>query len=255
MQAGSWSYNTAYDPIGRVQDASQALLNGPVYAFHVTYKPVIGVSTLTYPSGLVVQTSYDAQGRPTGVTGQIGSNPQTTYLSGTTYQTDGAIQAQTLGNNLQITRSDNARLQPQTIQAGSLLSLNYGYNSTNNNGNVMSQTISRPGLGPLTQTYGYVEGTSSNNRLTSFQENGTCSQAYGYDNRGNRWLNSNNCPNPSPFTPVASSNYDASNHLNIQTSVYHGGNQTQIGGFQFQYDGENRLIASTFSGTDRKSVV
>jgi len=118
-------------------------------------------------------------------------------------QAHGAIQTQTLANgNLGLSRIDNARLQPLTIQAGTqtgnLLTLDYVYSPTSNNGNVTSQTITRPGIGAWTQTYGYVA-----NRLTTAQE-GTWSQTYGYDNRGNRWVNPNTVPYPSPFTPALS---------------------------------------------------
>ena len=58
---------------------------------------------------------------------------------------------------------------------------------TGNNGNLLSQTITMPGLSQLTQTYLY----DHLNRLTQAQETGggaNWSQTYSYDAVGNRWI-------------------------------------------------------------------
>src|SRR5262245_8352351 len=100
-----------------------------------------------------------------------------------------------LGNGVTETRSYNSRLQPTQIQAGSLLTLTYGYSANQNNGNVQSQIITRP-VGTWTQSYGY----DAANRLTCSNEVASepalaCGtgtpvwyQANGYDERGNRWV-------------------------------------------------------------------
>jgi hypothetical protein len=51
---------------------------------------------------------------------------------------------------------DTNRLQPTSMTAGSLLTLGFGYGTTNNNGNVLQQTITAPGMSTLTQVYRYL---------------------------------------------------------------------------------------------------
>jgi hypothetical protein len=87
---------------------------------------------------------------------------QANYASSISYAPQGAIAAMTLGNGLLDTHAYNARLQPTLIQAGSLLTLGLNYGTTQNNGNLLTQTIARPGKN-WTQTYSYSDGK---NRLT-----------------------------------------------------------------------------------------
>ena len=62
-------------------------------------------------------------------------------------------------------------------------------------------------------------------------------------------MNPNSGYSLSANTPTAGSVYDSSNRMNINGAAYNaGGNQYQIGGFGFVYDGENRLWTSTLSG-------
>ena len=78
----------------------------------------------------------------------------------------------------------NSRLQPTTIQAGSLLTLGFTFGTTNNNGNIQTQTID-DGTDPVkTQTYSY----DTVNRLGSASEDSTWSQSYVYDQYGNRGI-------------------------------------------------------------------
>ncbi|HEV2200420.1 MAG TPA: hypothetical protein VGR73_11425 [Bryobacteraceae bacterium] len=72
--------------------------------------------------------------------------------------------------------------------------MGYTYGSTNNNGNVQTQAITR-GASSWTQSYGY----DNVNRLNCANEaigaavscsanSGAWSQTYGFDNQGNRWV-------------------------------------------------------------------
>lgn len=72
-----------------------------------------------------------------------------------------------LGNNIVESTTFNTRLQPQTIAAGGLMTLTFGYGTTDNNGNVRQQEISRPGVLTATQHYRY-DGV---NRLAIAAEN------------------------------------------------------------------------------------
>jgi len=111
----------------------------------------------------------------------------TTYASSIGYAPHHAISSLPLGDGLTETWNYNPRLQPASIQAGSLLTLNFGYNSTTNNGNLLSQAISGSGISGITQNYTY----DGFNRLSTFTETGgTANQNYSYDNFGNRWISS-----------------------------------------------------------------
>jgi UDP-N-acetylmuramyl pentapeptide synthase len=61
------------------------------------------------------------------VSGQIGANPATNYVTATSYAPHGGIASQTLGNGLTETRSYNSRLQPTSIQVGGLLAISNRY--------------------------------------------------------------------------------------------------------------------------------
>ena len=119
----------------------------------------------------------------------------------------------TLGNSLVETASYNHRLQPTQIQAGSLLTLGYGYSGSQNNGNLLSQTITR-GAQTWTQNYSYTDGF---NRLTAASESGsgTWSENYGFDVFGNRWVTrTGSLPGFTSETPRDSTWYTAKNRIN-----------------------------------------
>jgi RHS repeat-associated protein len=226
VAAGNNSYSYDYDTIGRVNGGIQTT-NGTSYAFsNMAYLPYLGLQTIQYPnSSRMITTAFDPGGRPASLSGQIGSNAATTYVSGTTFQNDGAINTRTFGNSMLVqTQQDNSRLQPTSIQFGNLLTLGYGYSATQNNGNVTSQTIARnnnagASIGNWTTNYGY----DAVNRVTGASEvvTGTTtpltwSEAYNYTVTGNRSLTSDpsGLPTPSSEVPIGTgSAYTASNQI------------------------------------------
>jgi RHS repeat-associated protein len=124
-----------------------------------------------------------------------------------------------------------------------LLNLSYSYGTTNNNGNLQSQTIKRYLQGATqqwSQSYGYTDGV---NRLTSAGESGSWSENFGYDTYGNRWVtNPVGLPGLTNETPQSSGWYLAKNQ--ISGWGYDGaGNITSISGIprSYSYDAENRL--------------
>jgi RHS repeat-associated protein len=119
------------------------------------------------------------------------------YASHLTYTATGAVSSMQLGNGRWESVQFNSRLQPVQIalgnvsQATNLLKLNFDYGTTQNNGNVLSQTITVPTVGQnqgftAVQTYSY----DSLNRLKSATEtisgNQTWKQTFVYDRYGNR---------------------------------------------------------------------
>ena len=134
--------------------------------------------------------------------------------------------------------------------------LSYAFPATNNNGNVLGQTIQYGASGGVPaksfqQTYSYTEPAGhSANRLTGMTETWTgsppLSQAFQYDTVGNRWLSGGS--QLDPLTPTANG-YDGNNHLSGLGYGDGRGNVTQMGGATYQYDAENRLVASTVPAT------
>jgi RHS repeat-associated protein len=183
-----------------------------------------------------------------------------------------------LGNGRFESTQFNSRLQPTQIALGtsafntSLLKLEYDYGSTDNNGNVKSQTITVPGMSyPLIQTYAY----DSLNRLQSAEEKSNnisqWKQTFTFDRYGNRSFDSANtttfptgCPttvcNPSfdqsnnRFSANQGYEYDSSGNLtkdatdkrfiydaeNKQTSF--GTNGSSTNGGSYFYDGDGRRV-------------
>lgn len=150
-----------------------------------------------------------------------------------------------LGNGITVaTTYDPSRLQPTQIQAGSLLTLGFGY-GTGNNGNVRTQSITATGQPAISQTYTY-DGA---NRIKTFGETGgTANQTYSYDAFGNRWISAGWVAYAGQ-TPV--SNLFPNNRWAQGSGVSYdaAGNQTSIAtpARSFAYDAENRQVSATIN--------
>jgi len=128
------------------------------------------------------------------------------------------------------------------------MTLGYGYGTTNNNGNPLSHTIARPGVS-TSLSYGY-DGA---NRLASASQTGTTvwSQTYGFDNFGNRWLNTySGLPAPTVEVPRTSSWYGTNNRISTW-SYDSAGNILLVNGMMrtFTYNAENLQITAAVNGT------
>ncbi len=239
---------TNYDLLGRVTASSQTT-GGTPYTFAYTYKPN-GLWQITYPSQRVVTYTYTGAGRVATVSGQMTGN-NTTYANlsaPNSYTPHGAIASMILTNGLLTDATTyNPRLQPTQIQASGLLTIGYDYGTSQNNGNVQSQTIIR---GSQTWTQTYTNCYDAVNRLACASESGagSWSQTYGYDNFGNRWLASSSSTLPSLTLQVPTgSNWFVNNQIKTSPSgawTYdNAGNLKGMAGmpdWHFDYDAENR---------------
>jgi RHS repeat-associated protein len=263
----STSY-AGYDPLGRVGNTTQTVQVLPAssqsYSLSHSYNLAGGVTSTTYPSEKIVVTQYDPAGRVAGVSNATGSF----YYAGALgtdaanriqYAAHGAIQQMKLGNPLWEDTRFNSRLQPlwmgvgqtatllttETLStaASNRLLLGYGYGSTTNNGNMVSQSI-HIGSAALTQSYSY----DALNRLATANESSSgapWSQTYSYDRFGNRAVTAGSEHGPNPiWTPTALSHFDASTNRLVGLSEYDAaGNLTKDNvGRQFKYDGENKQV-------------
>lgn len=282
---GAVTQTFRHDALGRYKSSAQAVTgqaNSP-FVFHYEYKPA-GLASEKYPAGRTVATSYDIAGRPSGATG---------YTTGVTYAPHGAMAGVTFANGVQESWSYNARLKPTCLTAAvgtasPLLQLTNvytaaapggggacGLSGTDNNGNVVKQTIGI-GTAAFNQSYGYADGL---NRITSAGEtntNGTSaglgwSQGFAYNDAwGNRTLTSPTITSgwsyPTSFdatnqvtagagwsstpdnrgnlatTPELTMTYDAESRLKTAAGTY--------GTTSFVYDGDGRRVKATHGGTD-----
>ena len=286
---GTVTQTYRYDALGRYQSSEQTVAgqaNSP-FVFHYNHVPA-GLATEKYPSQRTIATTYDAAGRPNGVTG---------YASGITYAPHGAVSGMTLGSGVQESWSFNSRLQPTCLTAGvpqaaPLLQLTNAYTTatpgtggacalsgTDNNGNVVSQTTTA-GSANFNLSYSYADGS---NRITSATETNQetiqnqaspglgWAQQFSYNDAwGNRTLGSTSISSGWSYPPA----FDAGNHVTGTGWSYsgdHRGNlastpemaamtydaesrlQTAVGPYgtsQFVYDGDGRRVMATQGGTE-----
>lgn len=162
-----------------------------------------------------------------------------------------------MGNGLTETDTTNVRLQTTSIQVGNLMTLGFNYGTTNNNGNLQSQTITRAGQSqPLAQSYAYdtlnrvaCANENPSNPISCAAGTGNWSRTFGYDPWGNGFV-TYPATGLNSFTPVAPTNFNGFNQMTYQGATYDGaGNQKTIGGYMFTYDAENRLISSTIGSS------
>jgi len=167
-----------------------------------------------YPSGRVVKNTFDQDGELTQVRSKKSSTVgYWTYADAITRNSAGAITKMQLGNGHWESTTFNNRLQPTQIALGvtpgdtNLLRLDFTYGTTQNNGNIQSQTITVPAAGGTSGFTAVQNYTYDNlNRLKSADEKPSgwtstnCSsdptkcwkQTFTYDRYGNRNFDENN---------------------------------------------------------------
>jgi YD repeat-containing protein len=188
----SYSYDE-YDALGRIKRTTQTTDSNP-YQMSYSYDLGGNMVSMTYPSGRVVNTTYDAADRISAVSGirpGTPGEPARTYVATTSYTAHEVIKTMMLGNGLWEHTDSNSRLQLKEIGLGtsdtdsSKVKLEFDYGTTANNGNMLGQKIIVGGS-IINQTYSYDQI----NRLTQVQESvnsvNRWTQGYGYDRFGNR---------------------------------------------------------------------
>src|SRR5690606_22646364 len=107
-----------------------------------------------YPSGRVVRNILDSNARLSSVKSKKSVNHGFwNYASNILYNSVGAATSIRLGNGKWESMQFNSRLQATQIALGTIqngtnkLKLEYNYGTTENNGNVLSQTITVPTVG------------------------------------------------------------------------------------------------------------
>jgi YD repeat-containing protein len=196
---------TAFDILGRVTASKQTTQGGATGGYTTAYAYNLSGALVeqSYPSGRVVKNILDDNGDLAAVQSKKNANQaHWNYANHFSYNAAGAVTSMQLGNGTWQSTTFNSRLQPTQIALGktqnatNLLDLDYTYGTTDNNGNVMSQTINVPNVGATdgftaVQTYNY----DSLNRLKDATENITphggsqvqsWKQTFTFDRYGNR---------------------------------------------------------------------
>jgi RHS repeat-associated protein len=249
-----------YDAAGRVKASSQTTAGMPSWNFSYEWNDV-GLAAITYPSGRKVGYTYDAGGQIRTVT-----SGTTTYASDTKYAPHGAPRLLDFGNGLREQIDYNSRLQYRQVQLGTAaqpaqwLSIVLDYGTTDNNGNVKTQTTSDSGGWSAMQSYTY----DALNRLFTASEMGPggWNIEYGYDRYGNQWVEEARTTGivVDPLTPKTVNWFSADNRLKL-TGYDAAGNQQQFNPWTVSYDAENRLqsavsgngtVTMTYDGEGRR---
>lgn len=199
------------------------------------------------------------------------------YASSFTYTTAGAVSSMQLGNGRWESTQFNSRLQPTQIALGTtqnatdLLKLDYSYGTTDNNGNIKSQTITIPTVGSnqgfvATQAYGYGSLNRIKDATETITGSQTWKQTFQYDRFGNRTFDESNtttliklcgtAPNLTVCTAdrkrenpsissitnriVEDQDSDTQNDYHFDGS---GNTDRDVSGRTFVYDAENKQVA------------
>jgi RHS repeat-associated protein len=171
--------------------------DGQIYNTSYTYN--IGGELLdeTYPSGRVVRNVLDRDGRVSAVKSRTNANGFWAYARAFSWTPSGAPSSLQLGNGHWESLQLNNRMQVTesalgtTPGATNLLKLDYSYGTSQNNGNVLSQTITVPTVGSnngfvATQTYSYDELNRLHDATESVSSTQIWKQTFSYDRFGNR---------------------------------------------------------------------
>jgi RHS repeat-associated protein len=195
-----------FDKLGRVTQSQQSTDGTTYTAMTYTYNLSGALIEETYPSGRKVKNVLDNNGDLSMVQSKKSSNyGYWNYAQNFTYTAAGAVSSMQLGNFRWESAAFNSRLQPTRIALGAtqsaydILKLDFTYNTTgnaDNNGNVLTQTITVPTVGSNTgftavQTYTYdslnrIHDATENLTPTGGTSAQTWKQTFTYDRFGNR---------------------------------------------------------------------
>jgi RHS repeat-associated protein len=259
MTDGVGSETYTYNNLGELT-ALQKVIGGTTYPLGYAYNLGGELTAITYPSGRVVQQSFDTIGRLCSV-GNSGSTctSGTTFATGFSYNAAFQVTGLNFGNGVAAVFSytpDRLLLQSlaYTKSSTTLFSTNYWYktDSTNcpngasgNNGQI--QCITDNVDSGRTISYSY----DSLYRLTASTTNGSANYvkwglSMSYDRYGNRLSQSQtyDAPPTNSVTVSATTNQIAGSPYAYDAN----GNMTNDGSNTLVYDAENHVLGATNGG-------
>lgn len=236
MTDGTGSESYSYDPMGRMTQLAK-VINSVNYTIGYHYNSADELDTLTYPSGRVVQRSYDSIGRLSQIL-----NAGVNALNNITYNGAGQPLSVGYGNGVQGSFGYNDRLQISSLSysAGStsLLNLSYSY-GTNANGQISGITDARGAAYSTTYSYDPL-GRIARAQTNDLGSANTWCLAWSYDRYGNR-LSQTGCGGTLSVTQPQLTVSASTNRVNSY-SYDANGNLTNDGTYGYVYDAENRMV-------------
>ncbi|MFZ5558105.1 MAG: RHS repeat domain-containing protein, partial [Pseudomonadota bacterium] len=227
----SGSITFTYDAHGRLtQDAR--VIGGIAYPTAYRYNSAGRRDRITYPSGTVVDFSFDALGRIAGITATPAAGSASTILTGAAYHPFGALKDFTHGHGAAYSRSFDldGRISAHTLGAG----------TRTITWDEASRLSAFAGPSPgLDQTMGY----DALDRLTDWVSS-VSSQRYSYDASGNRTRLTLGA-NSYPYTVSTTSNrltHTAGPGGSKTFGFDAAGHTTAAGTLAFAYDARGRMI-------------
>lgn len=257
---------TEFDSLSRIKKSKQT--TGTFMPGDMTYAYNLSAALIEqkYPNGRVVKNVLDYDGNLSIVQSKKNQTAGFwNYALHFSYTAAGAVSSMQLGNGTWESTTFNSRLQPEQIALGTVqngtdkLKLNYTYNTSgqnNNNGNILSQTITVPTetrnsvtypAFTATQTYTY----DSLNRLYDSKEMiGTTEQwkqTFLYDRYGNRRFDTTSGRTTTLESGCAEAicnpQIDVTKNRLVGASYDNAGNTTaDAENKTFIYDGENKQV-------------
>src|SRR5713226_7948449 len=246
---GSAGTYRGYDALGRVVGQYQQT-DSVNYQVEASYNLAGAMISETYPAApgasdrRTVTYSLDSANRLSSVSSSGTSYAPGADVSAITYAAHGALASEYYAYNTHQTITYNNRLQPAEIKLALdntrtpivMMDLQYGYGTTDNNGNVQSIAYSSNQAGiSYTQNFSY----DSLNRLSTAAEtwggNTSWSQTDGYDQYGNRWIDYGNGNHSLSFSVstnrITTSGYSYDSAGNLLNDTLH----------SYTYDAENKI--------------
>ncbi len=254
---------TSFDGNGRVLKSNVQINGGDPYTFQYAYDLAGDVISETYPTGRVLNTTYDIAARPATMTAQGAAKP---YVVQAGYWPSGAGYYWQYGNNLYPVEGYSAQLMPWYTNA-----------ALNNDGNsyLMALGISRNPDGTVQQTAEAFGSAGAYNSLTFLYQNynydrlkrllsvvdTNYSRGFNYDEFGNMSVSEDGTiAVKSGLTPQSGGGlpnpYDpGTNRLLGSTYGYDmRGDMTTLGTTTMTYDAEGRQISTTDNGVGGQSI-
>ncbi len=251
----------SYDSMGRVTQNNQvtpieAPSGGAPLAY--SYDLAGNVTQMTYPSGRVVQQSFDSAGRLCAVAASTSNCSTFTspYATAFTYDPASQVTGFNYGNGVAATFGYSNRLQNTSLKYTSgtttLFNLSHAFGAAGSNNGQISGVTDNVDNG-RSVVYGY----DSLNRLSSALTTGSTNYpqwglSWNYDRNGNRTAQTVTAgTGPSNSVSVNAS----TNQINTSGYSYDlGGNMTNDASNTLVYDAENRVTSATNGGASGSYV-
>ena len=207
----SGSTNYAYNALGQLV-VKAYYIDNINYTLGYSYDLANNISQITYPSGRLVNYSYDNQGRVNGITTQVNIRaPLETVLSNVDYLPFGPVSGYTYGNGTVQTLAYNQdyRINGNKVNGVDiLLDLNYSYDANSNLIGIADKRIS-----DNNQSFQYDKLNRLSSVVGSFGQ-----MDYQYDSVGNRVSRTADQGVITTETYIYSTTSNQLNQININTA-------------------------------------